>query len=63
MADEFSERRLENPDYDVEVHITGVRLGTTGKVRWWVESETDFDKKVLAEIPDRAAIVLRGEGE
>lgn len=63
MADEFSERRLENPDYDVDVRITGVRLGATGRVRWSVDCKTDFSEKMLAEILDRAAIVLRGQGE
>lgn len=63
MADEFSERRFESPDYDVTVNIIGVRLGTTGKMSWWVEADTDLSKEQLAEILDRAAIVLRGEGE
>ena len=63
MADEFSKRRLENPDYDVTVHIQGVTMGVTGKIHWFIEADTDMRKELLAEVLDRAAIVLRGECE
>lgn len=61
MASEFVEKRHENPDHELEVYITGVKLGDTGKVHWKVSYDACIEAEVAAEILDRAAKVLRGE--
>ncbi len=59
MEIEFIERRHNNPDYELDVHITGVRMGNTGKVHWKISMDKETDTELAAEILDRAAKVLR----
>ena len=61
--DEITQRRFANPDYELELKITGVRIGTTGKTRWHIERDNTYEPEVAAEILDRAAKVLRGDCE
>ena len=63
MGTEFTDRRHSNPDYELEAYITGVRLGDTGKVNWWIRLDEDTDKLTAAEIFEKAAEVLRAEYE
>lgn len=63
MADDITTKRMANPDYKIDVHIVGVRLGMTGKTRWRIEVDGESDSLRVAEIMDRAALVLRGEAE
>ena len=60
MATEFINRRHADPDYELEAYITGVRLGNTGKVNWWISLDEDVDRLLAAQIFEKAAIVLRG---
>lgn len=60
MKKSFMQRRHEKePDYDIEVWITGVRHGATGLVEWNVQVEGEDDPDVAAGILERAAEVLR----
>lgn len=59
MKKSFLERRKENPDYDIEVWITGVRMGTTGEVLWEIHVEGEDDPERAAGIMERAIEVLR----
>ena len=59
MKIEFVERRHRNPDYELDVHITGVRMGSTGKVHWKILLDAGTDTELAAEIFARAAEVLR----
>ena len=61
MATEFTNRRHANPDYEFEIYITGVRLGDTGKVNWWISLDEDIDKLLVADIFEKAIEVLRAE--
>ena len=60
MATEFIERRHEHPDYELDINITGVKLGDTEKVNWKILVDQGIDAELVAEILDQAAIVLRG---
>ena len=55
----FAARRHESPDYEIEAWITGVRLGTTGKVEWRVYIDGEDDSELAANILERAVEVLR----
>lgn len=60
--DEITAARLKkSPDYDVELHITGVRIGTTGRAKWSIvyPPEWNGEEELLAEVLDRVAEVLR----
>lgn len=61
MPDDITKRR--RPDYWINANIIGVRLGDTGKTKWDVEIDGEEDKQVAAEILEKAAYVLRGQGE
>ena len=64
MSSEFIERRhITNPDYDVDLRITGVRLGTTGNVNWHIHHDENLDPLLLAQILERVIIILEGGGE
>ena len=62
VADFLERRRDENPDFNLSVQITGVRLGDTGKTRWWVGITGESDHENAAKILDAAASVLRTKG-
>lgn len=59
----FLQRRFESPDYDLEVFITGIRLGDTGKVRWHVAYDEGEDPLVIADILECTVEVLRNNNE
>lgn len=66
-VDELAKRRISKkllykgePDYDIDVWITGVRTGSND-VLWKVEVEGEDDCIVAAGILERAAEVLRDE--
>ena len=59
MSKSFLDRRLESPDYEIEVWIRGIRYGNTGSTRWIVNVEGESDCEVAAEILEKAAKVLR----
>ncbi len=63
MSKSFLQRRFKSPDYEIEAWITGVRLGTTGDVEWYVYIEGEDDLELAAGILERAAEVLRDTGE
>ena len=52
------ERRHEDPEYDIEAWITGVRM-PDGLVQWSVNIEGEDDCDIAAGILERAAEVLR----
>lgn len=59
MPKSFLQRRHEkNPDYDIEVWITGVRVGE-GDCHWNVHVEGEDDNDLSAGILERAAEILR----
>ncbi len=58
---EFLKRRHDKPDYELDVYITGVCVGTTGKVHWQIEMDEDTDKAEAALILEKAAMVLKGD--
>ena len=64
LSSEFVAKRHENPDYELDIHLTGVRL-PDGKVNWNVHArgKDAQDPKVVAQIFEKAAIILRGGGE
>lgn len=60
--DDITAARMKNsPDYDVDIHITGVRVGNTGKAHWNIAFSDEWAGKeeLLAEVLDRVAEVLR----
>ena len=59
MSKSFLQRRHESPDYQIEVWITGVRLGDTGRTEWDIQIEGEDDPVSAAGILERAAEVLR----
>jgi hypothetical protein len=59
MGKSFLQRRFESPDYDLEVFITGVRLGDSGKVRWHVAYDEGYDPLLVSDILECATEVLR----
>ncbi len=59
MGKSFLQRRHENPDYLLQVDISGVVLGDTGKVDWEFEIEGETDRLRAAQILDRISELLR----
>jgi len=63
----LAKRHQQSPDYEVRVGITGVKLGPTGKVNWQVVTQARdaevMQPPIMAQIFEKVAIVLRGEGE
>ena len=59
MGKSFLQRRHESPDYELEVWITGVDLGVSGRIHWEVLVGGNRNREEVAEILDRAARVLR----
>ena len=59
MPKSFSERRLENPDFEIEVWIRGVKDSTSGDVFLKVIIEGEDDSLRAAGILERAAELLR----
>lgn len=62
MASEFITKRHENPDYELDVHITGVQV-PNGKINWNVHIKGEQSSEALADIFDKVVTVLRGGGE
>ena len=52
MSKSFIDRRQEKPDYELEVWITGVILGTTGKTRWNINVMIQIMEMVLDDRQD-----------
>lgn len=63
MSSEFVKKRHQKPDYEAKIHITGVRLGKTGVINWQVTVSEDYDPLLIAQVFEKAVIVLRGGGE
>lgn len=59
MPKSFLERRLENPDIEIEVWIRGAYHGSSGYVDWTVNVRGEDDSEIAAGILERAAEVLR----
>lgn len=59
---EFLEKRHENPDYELDVQITGVRL-PKGVINWNVHINGEHSAEAIADIFDKVSVVLRGGGE
>ena len=59
MPKSFLERKHENPDYEIEAWITGVKHGDSGLVNWVVFIDGEDDADLAAGILERAAEVLR----
>ena len=57
----FVARRHESPDFEIEAWITGVRLGTTGKIQWHICIDGEGDPELVAGILERAVEVLRNK--
>ena len=60
MSKSLLERRHSNPDYVIEVWITGIKI-PDNKIHWKIQIEGESDSELAAEILDRAAIVLRNK--
>lgn len=63
MSKSFLERRHESPDYSLTARITGVRLGTTRKVEWTIETEGEDDPMTIAGILECVAEVIRNNND
>lgn len=61
MSDsEFVDRKhVTNPDFQLDVHATGVVKGTTGKVNWKIRVDQDVDVEKLAGFLEDIVKVLR----
>ena len=61
--DEITQRRLDKQDYDhyVELTICGVRIGSTGKVRWKImqDGDTEYDEQYIADVLEKVVEVIR----
>jgi len=58
VSKSFLDRRHEQPDYEIEVWITGVRI-PDGMVHWSVSVQGEDNPIEAAGILERAAEVLR----
>ena len=59
---EFVERKhVNNPDYELDLHVTGVIL-THEKINWLIYSEQDYDLEYLIALFLRLIEVMQ-EGE
>jgi len=63
MADEITQRRLNSGDYDhyLNLDISGVRIGSTGMVRWHIEQNGDieYDEQYVADVLEKVVQVIR----
>lgn len=59
MGKSFKDRRLSNPDIELEVWVRGVHHGDSGMVDWDVTVVGEDDPEIAAGILERAAEVLR----
>lgn len=59
MKKSFLQRRHEKPDHEIYAHITGVKLGNTGKTEWQIEIDGTSDNLYCADILSYAAKLLR----
>ena len=61
--DAFTRRRLDNGDYDhyLELNIAGVRIGSTGKVRWHIvqNGDIEYDEQYVADVLEKVIEVIR----
>jgi len=63
MTDDITRRRIDNKEYDhyLELTIAGVRIGSTGLVRWRIEQDGDmeYDEQYLADVLEEVVEVIR----
>lgn len=59
MSKSFLQRRHKNPDHEIYAHITGIKLGNTGKTEWQIEIDGTTDNLYSAEILGHVADILR----
>ena len=62
-VDEITKRRQAKPDYELEVYITGVRIGDSGKTQWHISLDDDVDTLQAIDILEKATEVLRTNSE
>lgn len=53
--------RLDNEDFDYEfdLRVVGVRIGDTGKTRWRIMYDDDYDSEYIAGVLEKVIEVLR----
>lgn len=61
MTDVITRRRLGNGDFDYEFdfHVVGVLIGDTGKTRWRIIYDDDYDSEYIADVLEKVVEVLR----